>query len=466
MPPVLALLAYAVFVAWCFRTERGHFNKVGSAVWLPTIWMLYVGSKPLARWLEPYIGGDATDDSGSAIDRYFLTLLICVSWVILLKRQFTLRLATRQNPWLLVLLGYMLISVLWSDVPGTAFKRWVRELGTVSMALVLLTEPEPKEAIERVLRRSIILLVPLSLVLIKYFPELGIQFHRWTGERMWVGVTLQKNGIGRLCLIAAFYLIWSLARHWRGKDNRQAKSLIGMEVLLLLLTMFLLKGPSTQGYSATAVVSLSVGLMAFAFLSRLKKHPRLWPLAKVCPLVVALGIATGVAVPLVLQESSMAGAATALGRDATFTGRTEIWAGLIPEAAQHPLLGHGFGSFWTGANQEEHRIGEAHNGYLDMRLELGWLGILLVAGLLVSSCRTALRLLSTDFYWAIFAICLILMAVVHNLSESSINSFTSQLMALVIFTVTSLRKDKYAGKPQLAQSPIHVQSGSRLGHFA
>ena len=120
------------------------------------------------------------------------------------------------NRWLVLLISYMLVSILWSDIPFVAFKRWVREFTAVIMALLVLSEPAPRQALESVLRRTVYVLIPFSVLLIKYFPDLGVIYSRWTGEIQWIGVTLQKNGLGRLCLISAFFLVWTLTRRWQG----------------------------------------------------------------------------------------------------------------------------------------------------------------------------------------------------------------------------------------------------------
>jgi exopolysaccharide production protein ExoQ len=148
----------------------------------------------------------------------------------------------------------------------------------------------------------------------------------------------------------------------------------------------------------------------------------------------------------------LAGLTSTLGRDTTFTGRTEIWASLIPDVAREPMLGAGFGGFWTPETRESHRIGEAHNGYLDEVLQLGVVGLFLLALFLLASCRKALRALAYDYDWATFGISLFLMAAVHNISESSFNSFTTHLMAVVLFLALSFSS---IGMNANSLEPVH-----------
>src|SRR5438128_11540843 len=79
----------------------------------------------------------------------------------------------RANGPILLFFLYCSASVLWSDYPEVAFKRWIRALGDIVMVLVVLTDTDPSAAVKRLLARSGFLLIPLSVLLIEYYPELG-----------------------------------------------------------------------------------------------------------------------------------------------------------------------------------------------------------------------------------------------------------------------------------------------------
>ena len=101
------------------------------------------------------------------------------------------------------------------------------------MALLVLSEQEPWQAMQSLLRRTAYVLIPFSVLLIKYFPDLGVVYSRWTGEILWIGVTLQKNGLGRLCVISIFFLIWTFTRRWHKKEVAVGKYQPHAEALLL-----------------------------------------------------------------------------------------------------------------------------------------------------------------------------------------------------------------------------------------
>ena len=54
-----------------------------------------------------------------------------------------------------------------------------------------------------------------------------------------------------------------------------------------------------------------------------------------------------------------------------------------------PLLGYGFAGFWTMMRVAEHEIGQADNGYLEIWLQLGLVGLLLTVAWLLSCARKA-----------------------------------------------------------------------------
>ena len=286
------------------------------------------------------------------------------------------------------------------------------------------------------------ILVPFSILLIKYYPNLGVIYSRWTGEIQWVGVTLQKNALGGLCVISTFFLVWTLVRRWKKKDVAVGKHQTHAEILLLLMTFWLFKGPSTYAASATAIYSLSVGLITFFGIRWMRRHRipvAIVPWTVIMACIIGLGIIT----PFV-GGSTVIGFTSAVGRDSTLTGRTEIWAGLLPDVMRAPFVGYGFSGFWDPERIWHHQIGQAHNGYLEVCLGLGFFGLVFLAMFLLSSTRKATTLLAHDSDWGSFYLCVLLMVAVHNITESSFDSFTTQLMATVLFSIDLLTSRKQA----------------------
>jgi len=218
------------------------------------------------------------------------------------------------------------------------------------------------------------------------------------------------------------------------------------EGFVLLLTVWLMRGPSDWASSATSLVALSAGLLLYFALSWVRKH-RLQFGAGAWMSVTACIIFFGFSTPIV-GGSTIIGASSALGRDSTLTGRTEIWAGIVPDFFNHPILGHGFSGFWTPARTSANQVGQAHNGYLEVSLELGLAGLLLNGILLLSWTRKARRTLGRDFQWGSLCSCFLFMLLIVNIAESSINSLTTPTMAVVLLLSLSVSPGKRRRLPR------------------
>jgi O-antigen ligase len=393
--------------------------------------MLYVSSKPMGAWFQ---GAGATPDA-SPLDRIFLIFLLFLSLGILIRRGFDWPDALGANAWAMVLIVFMLISVLWSHIPFTSLIRWIREIQALLMAFVVLSEPAPRRAMESLIRRSVYILIPFSIFLVKYMPEYGRIYSYYTGGETWVGVALQKNGLGRLCLIALIFLFWSLATKWRERKSAVGKRQLYLELGLIVMAVWLMKGPGRGAYSATSVGSLILGVLVYCGLSLRKKRGqsiKAFTLMIGALSIIILGILT-----VFTNASAIGSLAPTFGRDETLTERTVIWKTILPLAMERPLIGKGFGGFYTAKTRRIIEASEAHNGYLDVLLELGFAGIAIVSLFILSACRKAQREIAGRFHWGALWICFIMILLVHNIVESSINSLTSPLMAINLFFMVS-----------------------------
>lgn len=432
MPPVLALVLCSAFVVFLLRLERKQSPTVSKTLWIPTIWFVYTSSKALGTWFKT--GGDM--ETGSPTDRIFLVILLVISLFVLSKRKFDWLKAVRENPWLAVIILYLLASVLWSGMPEISFRRWVRELIPVAMAFLVLSEKDPRLALESMIQRKIYILIPFSIVLIKYFPEYGRSYGRWSGGVEWVGVTYQKNSLALLCIFSIMYLVWKFVKEHHTKESAAPKMKIYADISVLLMSLYLLGGPShTLKHSATSTVALIVGLIIFAALLWSKRRGRLigpFILKTLLIIIILYGTITPFLGKLAIIDIS-----SYFGRDETLTGRADgIWAVLVPYAMKKPLLGHGFGGFWT-TGMREMTSSHAHNGYLDTILNIGFIGLLLFSLYMLSCMSRAARVLITDFFWGALFVCYVLMTIIHNIAESSIYDFTGTLTAAILLFYTT-----------------------------
>ena len=100
--------------------------------------------------------------SGSLADQLFLSLLIIWGGLIIYKRHEVLRLINA-NRLLIGFIVYLGITAFWSELGGASIRKWVRLVGNFIMAAVIVTEPEPLEAIKSLFRRATYFLIPLSV---------------------------------------------------------------------------------------------------------------------------------------------------------------------------------------------------------------------------------------------------------------------------------------------------------------
>jgi len=426
----IALLLCTVFVLILLWIEQRHSPEVSLGVWIPTIWMMMMASRPLSIWFgitPTHIVAYGGNESGSMLDKWTLTLLASLAIIVFIYRRFDWLSALRQQKWLVALLVYMLVSTFWSDLTLIALRRWARETIALIMALFLMSERHPSQALASVLRRSAYVLIPFSVVLIKYYPALGRSYGKFSGMEMWTGVTGQKNLLGRLCMIGTFFLSWCLYQRWREHKKRDnARYLVWADISVILIAVYLLVGSD----SSTSLATLVLGcVIYFGFRCSHKFNPRVLKPAILTTVIFLMGF--GVATPFV-GGSTVANFTALLGRDSTLTGRTEVWADVLPAREQRPLLGYGLGSFWTDARRQFYDIPTAHNGYLDVLLELGEVGFALCVIWMLSCASQLHRALAQDYEWASFAICLLLMGLAYNISESALNTFTEEMTALVV----------------------------------
>lgn len=415
MPPIVAFIFCMVLVTVLLRIEHKRNQHASFALWVPTFWMLLGGSKPVARWLgqDEILASYRTIEEGSSFDRLLLSILIVLALLILSKRKLEWQYIIRDNLWLIILYLYLGFSILWSDFPYVSMKRWIRLIGTIPIALLIMSERSPLQSLESVFRRCAYVLIPISLLLIKYFPHFGVEYVQWTGEKMWVGVAMQKNGLGVLCGLSAFLIIWTFNREWRAGTLFKIKSQAFADGLVLSIALFLLKG-FYGAYSATAIGFLIVGIASLVFLYRMKNYAR--QMATFIVIVVALGLLS-----LSISNSLVPTVTSIFERNESFTGRTDIWRAVRDVASRNPLLGVGYGGYW-GLQDEliysKFRVREAHSGYLEVYLDAGVVGITLLFAFLQAYYRKTLRILDDGYDWGLFGICFLIMTLCANFTES------------------------------------------------
>ena len=350
---------------------------------------------------------------GSPIDSLVFFILIFAAFVALARRRLNWLVVISENWPIFLFYAFLLISVLWANSPLISFKRWFKEFGNIAVLLVILTDPRPQQALRAVFVRCACLLLPLSLVLIRYFPSLG-RFYTSHGGGEVTGVTTQKNSLGVLLLVCGLVLLWDwleLRKEQRSSQAMRMETKIHFGLLLLALYLMHLSD------SKTSMVCLFFGgaIILATRLPFFRKQPHLLGMAALAVVLMfwVLDETVGVKERVV----------TNLGRDMTFTGRTDVWRELL-NLHTDPLLGVGFMSFWDDKALQS-RLPEwiahsAHNGYLEEYLGGGWVGIFFLIVMLLATGLRINKALGRDGDYGAVRLGIFSVFLIGNFSESNI----------------------------------------------
>jgi exopolysaccharide production protein ExoQ len=415
LPPNVALALTIAFVLFLFRRDIREKPDVTGALWLPVFWMLLIFSRPLSEWLAifglPGFGA-STLEEGSPLDAaVYLGLATAGSWV-LYRRQTSLSEIIRNNQWLTIFLLYCFVSIVWSDFPLVAFKRWIKILGHPIMALVVITEPDPDEAIKRLMKRCAYIVVPVSILFIKFYPELGRSFDEWSGMAMNNGIAVGKNMLGADCFILGLFFFWYLLDTWPQPKSRARRN----ELFLIAGFGYMIWWLLRNAHSSTSTISLYIGITLLLLLGA-----RFINRNFIGTYILAAG-AMVVLAEMVFGLSEYV--AAVMGKDPTLTGRTELWPQLFGFHT-NALIGTGFESFWLGDRIRRFfelyrwHANEAHNGYLETYLNLGVIGLFLLIGMFIATFWKSRRELITNFEFGRFRLALLVAIIVYNWTEAA-----------------------------------------------
>jgi O-antigen ligase len=386
------------------------------------------------------------------LDRNVYLILIVAGVIVLLAQRRRVMGWVLSNPWLLVFIGYCAVSIAWSDYPDVAFKRWIKSLSQCLMVLIVLTDRESLAAIKQILTRASFILIPTSVLMIKYYPDMGRYYDPWSGTMFVSGVAPDKNMLGMTCMIFGLAAWWRVLGTWADRKSSGLKLRLMAHFTIVAMVLWLFQRADSK--TSECCFLMSASLMALSMFRSGRKRVVVHAMVIICVFgslaVVFLSVGGSVLV--------------ALGRDATLTGRTEIWKSILPFAG-NPLLGTGFESFWLGERLRKiwalggnlYGINEAHDSYLHIFLTLGWIGVILLAALLVTGYRTVLVQLRLDPDKGRLGLGYFVAAIVYGYTEGASFGMTSSVWFGFLLATTAapnrLRKSSLAF-PQPAKDQI------------
>jgi exopolysaccharide production protein ExoQ len=351
-------------------------------------------------------GADVNLAEGDPITRVILlcSYLITIPIILLYPRQ-TLHLVKRSIlPWAIIFLA--LISILWSVLPSITLRRSIAILLTTFYGFALIIRFNFNELL-RLLGYTFLVILFFSLIFIFFLPAWGRMIY--AGEEAWRGVFVHKNELGLYCSFSL--LVFSTLSFVTANWHRRLIWLLG----IILAIVLLMGSRSASGLVLAIFIILGFILIHFLFSLR-----RIWQM--VLPTLLLVG-----SVIFVLIIENYQSILTFLGRGQSLTGRIPLWNVLIPLALQHPWLGYGFGAFWSGWNGPSAIVWnaitywqpfQAHNGYLDVYLNFGIIGFILIITFMARLFYLSFHRLHQDFsegrFWILFCGFMVILSFIES----------------------------------------------------
>jgi exopolysaccharide production protein ExoQ len=282
-------------------------------------------------------------------------------------------------------------------------------------------------------------LFPTSVLFIRYYGDLG-RGYTSDGLPMNFGVTTNKNALGLIVLVVSLVVLWNVRSLLIHKDEpNRGRHLLAQGTLLAFgLALFWMADCSTG--KACFILG---GLLIIALnLRAIRRRP-----ARVHALCLAVLLAAAVALLLGGQGD----VASALGRQSNLSGRTEIWAAVIP-AVPNSIVGAGFESFWISPNVRilqrkllasgwypplVEDLNEAHDGYIEIYLTLGWIGLCLIAFVLIGGYRRAYKVFQRDPELGSLFLAYIATGVFYNITEAGFRMLNPSWIFLLVAIVSA-----------------------------
>ena len=238
-----------------------------------------------------------------------------------------------------------------------------------------------------------------------------------------------KNSLGEIMAIGAIVFFYTLNAEMFSQRRF-------LTIVFSLAGLLLCCGLLYLSQSRTAWITGMIGVM-FCLITQLM-FKRIAVVIIICTAILLLLVPA-----VVLAMDQLGTIATMLGKDSTLTGRVDLWLLLPPYIMERPWFGHGLGAFWVLDSADVFSIWiavdwqppHAHNGWLDLLLELGVVGWSLatiqILLLLTNGIRAIIDGKEPGLQFLLAAIFVIL---IHNLTESSLVRPGLSWGLLVIFT--------------------------------
>lgn len=346
--------------------------------------------------------GETLSAEDSALLRLALVPVLAITPLLALVHGRVILQALVSTPLLPLLVLLVAASTVWSVSPPISGRRALAFATFSLLAVILAVRWSPSELVLRLLWLALVL-VAVSLAFQLALPDLSRM-----SDGAWRGAFTHKNGLGHVSSFAIVILLVG----WRYRLAPRALLAAGLSAAVVLLI------------GSRSATSLLVTVLAVGFFLLLGRGG-LEPLAKAALVSLAVAALALLGLWVLLEPEA---AVALLGRDLTFTGRLPLWEHVLARIAERPWTGWGYQAYWAVPAFADYvmlTLGwpapNAHSGYLEVVLGLGWPGLLLALLLLAQALVRALRTLASgDRVLGETALLLVVALLVRNLSESEL----------------------------------------------
>jgi O-antigen ligase len=334
----------------------------------------------------------------------------------------------KEEKFLLTFLIWALISMFWSNYPDVTFKRWMQIFGAyivISSAMIYLKNPDE---LLKIFKWVLYFYIILSFFSVFTIPGATMSYQ---GELVWRGLAPHKNQLGQIALVSALMWIFSL--------TQKKSKYVQIDLLMLLISIILLLGSK----STTSLLVLFF-LIVTILLSNTIKRLNITGITKWFVTILLFTFFAVLVSSLILFPEIIDQFFSVTGKDPTFTGRTDLWVDVLDYVSNQIIYGVGYGAFWVIGSSQMNLIyaiyiwlpQQSHNGYIDVIIETGLIGLFLLVGMILTYFLKNNRYKLNQF-WKYFVITAILL----NFQESSFFRTNSMVGILFIFSYLALNSE-------------------------
>ena len=421
--------ASAAFPTWEGRTAvRGTADKIAFGL---SVFIILTFSQ---AWLTA-LGSDGQSEPGLVRVLYFPSYFAALALVAMAPgRLFG---AAIRTPLLWVLMGVVIASISWSIDPGQTARRAVALFFTLLGGVVIASRYDWPELME-VVGTAFAILASLSLFVCVLVPGFGRMHEIFPGA--WRGLWFDKNALGGYMAIG--FAVFASAAVLNPRQRGRWAMFAGMALLLVLAST-----------SKTSLVALMLGAGTIVFVAMVKRGPAMAVLGTFVAVVglLALGCVIVFASDLIFGL---------LGKDATLTGRTKIWAALIRQVETRPMTGFGYGVVWTDTSgrgpyawiskEAGFTAQHAHNSWLETWLGTGYIGLTVWIALFIETWGKAIYAAYTrPGGW--FSVPFLVVYTISTLTESVAFIYHDFIWVMFVIIAVRLALPRGWGEPEEAE---------------